>query len=215
METPTSLHRRRLLGGLAGVITAGSLAGCTGDSDDGSDDAGDGAASDDDSSGDNSGGEESSGGDDGSDESGSDDDSSDDSGTDGGDGEVPDTEALDLSEANVVGVEFEDDGGSYRFDVALHHDDSGEGGYANWWQVERLDGSQLGRRELLHAHSQQPFTRSETIGIPDDVTCVVVRGHDQTHGYGGVAMLVTLDSGATRAVDQGSERQSFDGADCP
>ena len=70
---------------------------------------------------------------------------------------------------------------------------TGDDGYANWWQVERLDGSRLGRRDLLHAHSQQPFTRSETIDVPDDVTCVVVRGHDQTHEYGGVAMLVKRD----------------------
>jgi hypothetical protein len=44
---------------------------------------------------------------------------------------------------------------------------------------------------------------------------VVVRGHDQTHEYGGQAMLVNLDSGATRAVDQGPESQSFDASDCP
>jgi hypothetical protein len=43
----------------------------------------------------------------------------------------------------------------------------------------------------------------------------VVRGHDQTHGYGGLAMLVTLGSGATNPVDQGSERQSMADMDCP
>jgi len=123
---------------------------------------------------------------------------------------------LDLREANVVDVAFEEtDGGAYDFDVTLHHDDDGEDGYANWWQIERPDGTQLGRRDLLHAHSEQPFTRSETIEIPDDVTCVVVRGHDETHGYGGRVMLATLDSGATRAVDQGSDRQVVEPADCP
>ena len=125
------------------------------------------------------------------------------------------TSDLDLREANVVNVSFEEQNGTYTFDVTLHHDDDGEEGYANWWEVERLDGTRLGRRELLHAHSQQPFTRSETIEIPEDVTCVVVRGHDQTHEYGGQAIVVNLDSRETRPRDQGSERQSFDVSDCP
>lgn len=50
--------------------------------------------------------------------------------------------------------------------------------------------------------------------VPDDVDCVVVRGHDQTHGYGGRAALVTPD-GATSFHDQGAERSSSAGRDCP
>jgi len=123
--------------------------------------------------------------------------------------------SLDLREANVVGVEFERQSREYQFDVTLHHDDEGEEGYANWWQVERLDGTRLGRRELLHAHSQQPFTRSETVEIADEVGCVVVRGHDQTHGYGGQAATVSLDSGEVRLVSQGTESASFGTGDCP
>ncbi|WP_135303056.1 hypothetical protein [Haloarcula amylovorans] len=126
------------------------------------------------------------------------------------------TPELDLREANVVGVELAETGGSeYRFDVTLYHDDDGEDGYANWWQVETLAGEQLGRRELLHEHSTDPFTRSETIAVPGDVDCVVVRGHDQTHGYGGQAMLVAVPGGATRAVQQGPDPTQFDDADCP
>ena len=100
-----------------------------------------------------------------------------------------------------------------RFDTAL--DDDGEDGYANWWQVERLDGTRLGRRELLHAHSEQPFTRSATVEIPDDVACVIVRGHDETHGYGGRAAAVDLASGTSRSVDQGPERRPIDPGECP
>ncbi|OYR43489.1 MULTISPECIES: hypothetical protein [unclassified Halorubrum] len=122
---------------------------------------------------------------------------------------------LDLREANVVDVAVEPVDAGYAFDVTLHHDDEGEDGYANWWQVERLDGSRLGRRELLHAHSEQPFTRSETIAVPDGATCVVVRGHDETHGYGGVAAAVDLDAGTVRRVDQGPDPRSFDQSDCP
>jgi hypothetical protein len=122
---------------------------------------------------------------------------------------------LDLREANVVGVTVERDGDAYDFAVTLYHDDDGEEGYADWWQVERLDGERLGRRDLLHAHSTDPFTRSETVKIPDDVGCVVVRGHDQTHGYGGRVAVVDLDSDATRSVEQGPEPQSVDADACP
>jgi hypothetical protein len=66
----------------------------------------------------------------------------------------------------------------------------------------------------LHAHSQQPFTRSETVEVPGD-TCIVVRGHDQTHGYGGQVMIVDVESGATSTVRQGRERQSIDESYCP
>jgi len=119
-------------------------------------------------------------------------------------------EELDLREANVVAVEIESVDSGYRFDVTLYHDDDGEDGYANWWQVERRNGEQLGRRELAHAHGTQEFTRSATIDVPDGVETVVVRGHDQTHGYGGQAMLVTIATGETKAVQQGPDPQRFD-----
>jgi hypothetical protein len=113
-------------------------------------------------------------------------------------------EDLDLREANVtaVGVERTDRG--YRFSVTLYHDDDGEDGYANWWQVETPGGERLGRRELLHAHGTREFTRSATVSVPDGVTAVVVRGHDQEHGYGGQAALVDLDGGSVELVRQGS-----------
>jgi len=84
-------------------------------------------------------------------------------------------------------------------------DDVGEDGYADWWQLERLDGERLGRRTLLHAHGTRRFTRSETVSIPEDAVDVVIRGHDQTHGYGGLAAIVDLESGAVEFVDQGTE----------
>lgn len=125
------------------------------------------------------------------------------------------TGTLDLQEANVVGVETTRTDDGYRFEVTLHHDDDGEPGYANWWQVERRDGTRLGRRDLLHPHDRQPFTRAATVSVPSDVSCVVVRGHDRTHGYGGRAMLVASETGAARSVEQGPDKQSFDDADCP
>lgn len=123
---------------------------------------------------------------------------------------------LDLREANVVDVTVESTGeGEYQFDVTLYHDDDGEAGYADWWQVERLDGTQLGRRPLAHAHGTQRFTRSSAIEIPTDVTCVVVRGHDQTHEYGGQVFLVDLETGNSRAIRQGNDPEAFIRTDCP
>jgi hypothetical protein len=133
----------------------------------------------------------------------------------GGDASTTEATPLDLREANVVDVAVESADGRYTFDVTLHHDDDGEDGYANWWQVERLDGTRLGRRDLLHAHSQQPFTRSATVDVPADVTCVVVRSHDETHGYGGHAMTVDIQSGSVRAIDQGPEPRAMEESDCP
>ncbi|KTG27231.1 hypothetical protein [Haloferax profundi] len=145
-------------------------------------------------------------------------DSTDSPATDGGQPEAGDSagdnDDLDLREANVMAVSFEQSGGDYRFSVTLLHDDDGEDGYANWWVVESLDGTELGKRELLHAHGTQEFTRSETISIPEGTTCVVVRGHDQTHGYGGQAVLVNLETGATRVEKQGPEPRSFADATC-
>ena len=117
---------------------------------------------------------------------------------------------LDLREANVTAVDYESLGGNrYRFNVTLIHDDDGEPGYANWWQVETMDGRQLGRRELLHGHGTREFTRSEIIDIPEGTTRVVVRGHDQAHEYGGQVMIVDLETGETETVRQGPEPESF------
>jgi hypothetical protein len=199
-----ALSRRRLLVAAGAVGAGASLGGCTdGGSESDTTADGDGATDGDDTDADGDEDDDSEAAD------GTTTDGDDDSDTDSDGGE------LDLREANVVGVEIDRDGGAYAFDVSLHHDDDGEDGYADWWQVERLDGARLGRRELGHPHSQQPFTRSETIDVPESVTCVVVRGHDQTHGYGGVASVVDLESGEEARIDQGSEKQSFGTDDCP
>jgi hypothetical protein len=105
-------------------------------------------------------------------------------------------EELDLKEANVTDVSYEKrEEIQYIFEVTLYHDDDGESGYADWWQVESMEGELLGRRDLLHAHGTRPFTRSDMIIIPKKVKKIVVRGHDQTHGYGGQIIIVDLETG--------------------
>jgi hypothetical protein len=59
------------------------------------------------------------------------------------------------------------------------------------------------------------FARSASYEIDDGVTCVVVRGHDQTHGYGGRAMLIQLETSTRTAVGRGSETGSVSRSDCP
>ena len=181
------VRRRRLLS-VAAATVAGGLAGCTDDPGGGegtADDPGTDAAT---------------------------------PATDGGtdDGTATGAADLDLREANVTGVELEArDGGAYRFAVTLIHDDDGEDGYANWWQVETLVGDRLGRRDLAHAHDTRAFTRSETVDVPESADCVVVRGHDRTHGYGGQAALVAPADGTVRLVRQGPDAGSLSASDCP
>jgi hypothetical protein len=112
------------------------------------------------------------------------------------------TDDLDLLFANVVAVQFEKlDKDTYRFDVTLFHDDDGEAPeYADWWQVDDLQGNELGRRVLLHAHSTAPFTRSQEIMIEPSIRVVIIRGHDMRHGYGGQIMRVDMESGVITAL---------------
>lgn len=210
------LDRRRFLAGASGVVA--TLAGCTGsdeDDDDGTTTSPEGGTGTPTAG---SPGTEDAGTPDATTERSA---TTDERGTATGGGTTTETtedgdeDDLDLREANVVDVSIDRQDGRVRFDVTLFHDDDGEDGYANWWQVETIDGERLGRRELLHAHSTAPFTRSETIEIPDGVSCVVVRGHDQTHGYGGQAAIVNLESEQTILVRQGAEPRSFDASACP
>lgn len=133
--------------------------------------------------------------------------------TAGGQGGPTGTGDPDLPETNVVSVGFTDTGSTVRFDVTLDQD--GGDGSANWWQVDRLDGTRIGRHELDTSRSAQPLTSSAEFQVPSDVSCVVVRGHDGARGYGGQAVLVNLTTSRIRMVDQGRERQSFTESDCP
>lgn len=71
--------------------------------------------------------------------------------------------------------------------ATLLHADTGWDHYADAWRVVTPDGTEIGRRVLMHPHeNEQPFTRSESgIEIPADVESVVIEGHDSVHGYSG------------------------------
>lgn len=96
--------------------------------------------------------------------------------------------------ADVVDVKITKAGtGSYRFDVTVKHADEGWDHYADRWEVVTADGMVLGTRVLHHPHvDEQPFTRSDVITVPSDVTTVTVRAGDKVHGLGGREMTVEL-----------------------
>lgn len=124
---------------------------------------------------------------------------------------IPDSSGeVDLKDANVTDVTFSKLGDQeYKFAVALYHDDDGEDGYADKWQIEELNGSILGTRILTHPHGTVEFTRSHTLSVPDDVNTVIIRGHDQTHGYGGQVIIVSLLNGSNVSINQGSDHLNF------
>lgn len=98
-------------------------------------------------------------------------------------------------EAKVVGVGAEKSSdGTWRFDVAVLHTDAGLDHYADKWAVFSPDGEMLGERILLHPHDdEQPFTRSQSgIVIPQGLGEVVVRAHDNVHGWGSEGFVYRL-----------------------
>ena len=99
------------------------------------------------------------------------------------------------NEVDVVDVKVhKSSAGSYRFDVTLHHKDTGWDHYANAWEVLSPDGSLLAKRVLYHPHvNEQPFTRSlSAVKIPKDIKKVTIRGHDLVHKFGGRTITVEL-----------------------
>lgn len=107
----------------------------------------------------------------------------------------------DLAYAQVVHVRATLGGANtWRFDVAVRHNDQGWDHYADLWEVVRPDtGGIIAQRVLAHPHdTEQPFTRSQSgIELPEGVTTVLVRAKCTVHGYGGKSVLVdtTTSSG--------------------
>lgn len=98
-------------------------------------------------------------------------------------------------EADVLDVKvMQQAKGIYKFDVTVKHADTGWEHYADKWDVLAPDGSLLGTRTLYHPHeNEQPFTRSLSgVKIPENITEVTLRAHDNVHGYGGKEMKILL-----------------------
>lgn len=98
----------------------------------------------------------------------------------------------DVLAANAV----REEGGTYRFDVTVRHDDTGWEHYADRFEVLAPDGTVLGTRILHHPHvEEQPFTRSLTrVMVPADLKQVRIRAGDSVHGTGGAEVTIQLPS---------------------
>lgn len=80
------------------------------------------------------------------------------------------------------------------FSVTVSHADAGWEHYADHWRVLDAAGEELGRRVLLHPHTnEQPFTRSLSgVTVPAATGKVTLQAHDSVHRYGGVEHAVTV-----------------------
>ena len=97
--------------------------------------------------------------------------------------------------AEVLGVELERTGETWRVSVTVAHPDEGWDHYADAWEVLAPDGTSLGLRELLHPHvDEQPFTRSLSgVAIPDGVDEIRVRARCSVDGWTGDAVTVAVE----------------------
>ena len=103
--------------------------------------------------------------------------------------------SVEASPVEVVNAVFQRSGGNWYVSVALRHDDSGWEHYANVWVVETPQGKELGRRVLLHPHeTEQPFTRSQSIKVPQGVSTVQVRAGDNVNGINSNTVTVNLSA---------------------
>ena len=97
-------------------------------------------------------------------------------------------------DVEIVNTRFElQSSGNWHVSTTLKHDDSGWEHYADAWRVVNEKGKALGTRTLFHPHeNEQPFTRSDTVQIPEGVTIVYVEAHDKVHGWSKQRVRVDL-----------------------
>lgn len=83
--------------------------------------------------------------------------------------------------------------GAFSVSATVRSADTGWDKYADKWTVEGGDEI-LGERVLTHPHeTEQPFTRSlSDVGIPADVTEVVIAAHDSVNGFCGDTFSVPV-----------------------
>ena len=103
--------------------------------------------------------------------------------------------ALHAGEADVIdATATRSAGNSWRIDATVRHADTGWDHYADAFEILAPDGTILATRVLHHPHvNEQPFTRSQTVTVPEGVSELTIRAVDSVHGRGGLAFTVTLD----------------------
>ena len=97
--------------------------------------------------------------------------------------------------AEIVDAEAVRSGDGWRVSVTLRHGDTGWDDYADGWRV-LLDGEVLGTRVLMHPHvDEQPFTRSDTVTIPDGAEAVEIEASTNVGGWEGERFVLELPDG--------------------
>ncbi len=82
---------------------------------------------------------------------------------------------------------------NWRFSVTLSSKYDTPERYADAWRVLDDQNNELGIRVLGHDHaSEQPFTRSGEVQIPQNTKVVFVEGRDQLNGWSGQRFEVAL-----------------------
>ncbi len=97
-------------------------------------------------------------------------------------------------EADVLSAEVEHAGGDlYRFKVTVQHADEGWNHYAKAWKILSPDDKHIGARLLRHPHiNEQPFTRTLTVSIPDNINQVKIRAYDLVHEFSGKELIINI-----------------------
>jgi hypothetical protein len=105
--------------------------------------------------------------------------------------------SLFAGEADVIAADVIHKGGNYyEFTVTVQHTDENWDHFAKAWEVLDTEANVLGVRILRHPHiNEQPFTRSETIAIPENVNQVTIRVYDLIHLFGGKELTINLQKG--------------------
>lgn len=104
--------------------------------------------------------------------------------------------AVQAGDVEIVKVDMRASGaGQWRANVTLLHADTGWEHYADAWRVMTEEGKLLGTRVLYHPHvNEQPFTRSLSVAIPENIGIVYVEAHDKVHGWSKQRVKVDLNS---------------------
>ena len=98
-------------------------------------------------------------------------------------------------EAKILATDlYSSNDNSWLIKVTLEHNDTGWDHYADNWQVVDEKGNVLGSRVLQHPHvKEQPFTRDLAgVKVPDGVTTIFIKAHDNVHGWTSNQLKVDL-----------------------
>jgi hypothetical protein len=97
------------------------------------------------------------------------------------------------SPVEIVKTRFEYRSGTWYVNTTLRHNDTGWDHYADAWRVVDEKGNVISTRTLFHPHEEeQPFTRSQSMEIPNDVNIVYVEAHCKVSGWSKQRVRVDL-----------------------